>query len=423
MSHQQKTPKDTLLVKLLTPGPLYELWLKPLKEQMTILLDFFVLVFLAGLFTLLFIKSLYGIIALFVAVFLIFLYIRSFLKLSVNNFLSEVEETAFLSVKKAVNSETLEETSQELNRVLTELREAFTQTVATIEQLKKADQEQADSTDSINGVISQISKVFLNFQQWSGKIADYARKVTEVANCTSNELRAGFEEVSSTLSVVIENVRRFSGMTDRFFRLEEEINKIDSVLETILRINEQTNLLSLNAAIEAARAGDSGRSFAIVADQIGKLAEETKEAAEEIKNITDAIRQATSGLNGVFTSVEAEVSLLPGRTQDFHTLCGRVEELCQEIIKVSTDMEKTIGQQEHNSDQVKQELLQIKSISGRIKEDFDRNKLALHSLYAQLDQVVKVNDHLLLNIKKFTDQLSTQMQELNEVSRKVLNIV
>ena len=63
------------------------------------------------------------------------------------------------------------------------------------------------------------------------------------------------------------------------------------------------------------------------------------------------------------------------------------------------------------------------SRSPEIKEDFDRNKLALHSLYAQLDRVVKVNDHLLLNIKKFTDQLSTQMQELNEVSRKVLNIV
>lgn len=423
MSHQQKAPKDTLLKKLLAPGPLYDLWLKPLKEQMTILFDFFVVIFLAGLFTLLFIKSIYGIIALFGAVFLIFLYIRSFLKLSVKNFLSEVEETAFLSVKKAVNPETLEETSQELDRVLTQLREAFAQTVATLEQLKNADQEQDGSTDLINDAISQISKVFMDFQQWTGRIANSARKVTEVANLTSNELRTGFEEVSSTLSVVIENVRRFSGMTDRFFRLEEEINKIDSVLETILRINEQTNLLSLNAAIEAARAGDYGRSFAVVADQIGKLAEETKEAADEIKNTTDAIREATSGLNVAFTSMQAEVSLLPERTQNFHTLCGRVEELCQEIVRVSTDVEKTVGQQEYNSDQVKQELLQITSISGRIKEDFDRNKFALHSLYSQLDRVVKVNDHLLLNIKKFTDQLSTQMEELNEASQKVLNIV
>ncbi|HEY8344367.1 MAG TPA: methyl-accepting chemotaxis protein [Bacillota bacterium] len=423
MSHQQKVPKDTLLMKLLTPGLLYDLWLKPLKEQMTILFDFFVVVFIAGLFTLLFIRSIYGIIALFGVVFLIFLYIRSFLKLSVKNFLSEVEETAFLSVKKVINSEVLEETSQELNRVLTELREAFAETVTTLEQLKKVDQEQAGPTDSINDVISQISKVFLDFRQWSGRIANYASKLTEMANRTSNELRIGIEEVSSILSVVIDNVRRFSGMTNRFFRLEEEINKIDSVLETILRINEQTNLLSLNAAIEAARAGDSGRSFAIVADQIGKLAEETKEAAEEIKDTTDAIREATSGLNGVFTSMQAEVSLLPGGTQNFHTLCERVEDLCQEIIRVSTDMEKTVGEQENNSDQVKQELLQITSISGRIKEDFDRNKLALHSLYSQLDRVVKVNDHLLVNIKKFTDQLSTQMQELNEVSQKVLNIV
>lgn len=423
MPDQQRAPRDTFLKKLLTFGPLYELWLKPLKEQMTILFDFFLVILLVGLFSALFIKTVYGIMILLGAVSLIFLYIRSFLKLSVSSFLSEVEETALLSVKKAVHPEELGETSKELDRVLSQLREAFSQTVTTLEQLKDADQGQDNSVYLIDDAISQIREVFVQFRQWSGRIFDSARKVTEVVNLTSNEMKSGFSEVSSTLSMITDNVRQFSGMTDCFFRLEEEINRIDLVLETILRINEQTNLLSLNAAIEAARAGDYGRSFAVVADQIGKLAEASKEAADEIKNTTEAIREATSGLNGAFSSMQEEVSLLPERTQDFQTLFGRMEELFKEIVKVSIDVENIVGQQESNTDLVKEELTQVTVISSQIKEDFDRNKHSLQSLYSQLDRVIKVNDQLLLNIKTFTDQLSTQMEELNEASQKVLNIV
>lgn len=423
MPDQQKAPRDTFLKKLLTFGPLYELWLKPLKEQMTILFDFFLVILLVGLFSALFIKTVYGIMILLGAVSLIFLYIRSFLKLSVSSFLSEVEETALLSVKKAFHPEELGETSKELDRVLSQLREAFSQTVTTLEQLKDADQGQDNSVYLIDDAISQIREVFVQFRQWSGRIFDSARKVTEVVNLTSNEMKSGFSEVSSTLSMITDNVRQFSGMTDCFFRLEEEINRIDLVLETILRINEQTNLLSLNAAIEAARAGDYGRSFAVVADQIGKLAEASKEAADEIKNTTEAIREATSGLNGAFSSMQEEVSLLPERTQDFQTLFGRMEELFKEIVKVSIDVENIVGQQESNTDLVKEELTQVTVISSQIKEDFDRNKHSLQSLYSQLDRVIKVNDQLLLNIKTFTDQLSTQMEELNEASQKVLNIV
>jgi|SRR5690554_896101 len=422
MPHK-KAAKNGLVRKLLSFGPLYELWLKPLKEQTKILLDFFVVALFTGMCLVYFIKPVYGVILLFAGLLLIFLFIRSFLIMSVKSFLDQVQETALLTRKNAVNSGEIGETSKELDGVLVQLSETFSQTVSTLDQLKDAGREQDNSTELIEGAIVQINEVFMQFIQWSRKIVESAGKVSEVVNMASQEMQTGLAEVSSTLSVISQNVHEFSGMTDRFFRLEEEINKIDLVLETILRINEQTNLLSLNAAIEAARAGDYGKSFAVVADQIGKLAEESKGAADEIKQITDAIREATSGLNGAFTSMQEEVTHLPDRTQGFKTLFSRVQELFSEILQVSSDVEQIVGRQESDANRVQTEIAQVINTTKQIKDDFDQNKAALNELYAQLDRIIKVNDNLVTNVKTFTGLLSGRIEQINEVSAKVLNIV
>ncbi len=119
-------------------------------------------------------------------------------------------------------------------------------------------------------------------------------------------------------------------------QLNQSIQKIDQIANVIKEIADQTNLLALNAAIEAARAGEQGRGFAVVADEVRKLAERTSTSTQEISGVINSIRTETDSAVSAMSQIEVEVK----KGADLSQLTG---EVLQKIVDAAGKATQSVG--------------------------------------------------------------------------------
>jgi methyl-accepting chemotaxis protein len=168
----------------------------------------------------------------------------------------------------------------------------------TAEQQKSLVYESKLSVEQMSAVVSEISSN-----------AAEAASATQSANLESDKGKEVVEEAVKSIKVLHENIGSSSEMVNQ---LQNDTNKVNVVLEVIRAIAEQTNLLALNAAIEAARAGEQGRGFAVVADEVRSLASRTQDSTQEINQILgqlqNAAENAVAGMQASINEVETSVT-------------------------------------------------------------------------------------------------------------------
>ncbi len=174
------------------------------------------------------------------------------------------------------------------------------------EQTISSFQRQSDSVIQSRQSVEEMSQSVAEITSNAAEAADSARNA-------SIEADKGKEVVESTVSGIRELAENVTHSAEAINQLQEDTNRVNVVLEVIRGIAEQTNLLALNAAIEAARAGEQGRGFAVVADEVRNLASRTQESTQEINQMleqlksaaTQAVTMMESSRNSVKASVES----------------------------------------------------------------------------------------------------------------------
>ncbi|MDO8926343.1 MAG: methyl-accepting chemotaxis protein [Sideroxyarcus sp.] len=141
------------------------------------------------------------------------------------------------------------------------------------------------------------------------------------------------ERIASNLQKMSEKTVETAASVDH---LNERTSQIGGIVKLIKEIADQTNLLALNAAIEAARAGEQGRGFAVVADEVRKLAERTSTATSEIGQLVSAIQKETS-------AVKALVEVSPQQAEGFHKDGQQAVSSMKELMQVTVEMKSAIG--------------------------------------------------------------------------------
>ncbi|HIW34319.1 MAG TPA: methyl-accepting chemotaxis protein [Candidatus Paenibacillus intestinavium] len=221
---------------------------------------------------------------------------------------------------------------------------ASEQISATTEEIAKGSAVEAEATQIIQEQFSELTLAIHSVARSAEDAAGLAASTTLIAH-------AGGEQVSHS----VDSMEQVSSQMER---LEEDSVKIGEIIEVINDISEQTNLLALNAAIEAARAGEQGRGFAVVADEVRKLAERSGKAATEITKIIKGMQTNTH--NSVL-AVASGVSQSHETGQAFKEIIAMISDTEQKVNEIAAASEEQAAQAE-------EVMRSIESISAASEE-------------------------------------------------------
>ena len=263
------------------------------------------------------------------------------------------------------NKDEIGELAASFNAMTTNLRDLIFQVSSTSEQVASSAEEMMASADQTNAATNQVATAIQEVASGAElqgknteesaravgemsvgiqKVAETTSTVAESASDTTKQAQYGHEALAKVISQM-KSINQTTNETNTVIKdLDKKSAEIGKIIEVITGIADQTNLLALNAAIEAARAGEHGKGFAVVADEVRKLAELSRQSAKQISGLIEVIQKDTHSvvqmMNKGIVEISTGTQLVEDTGKTFNEILKSIENVSSEIQEVSAISEE-----------------------------------------------------------------------------------
>ncbi|WP_210397500.1 methyl-accepting chemotaxis protein [Motiliproteus sediminis] len=240
-------------------------------------------------------------------------------------------------------------------------RDAAASSSCVNETLTSATEQQSE-TEQVAAAVEEMSAT-------SHEMADNTAAVSEAARVARSVSQEGNTEVERANMSIRALAEELAQTTEEITQLSQQSEQIGTVLDVIKSIAEQTNLLALNAAIEAARAGEHGRGFAVVADEVRSLAQRTQESTGEIESMIDGLRGGVSSSVACMDKSQRSSAAASAQMAHASELLVQITQLVDQVTDLSIQVASATEEQSAVAGEIASNLGRINKLSARTKDN------------------------------------------------------
>lgn len=284
-----------------------------------------------------------------------------------------------------------------LQAIMLEISQSTTHISSGIEQLRSQTEhnntvliDHASETDQVVVAVTEMSSTADSVAQSAAQSATFTQKSTDEAHQSKNV-------VEGAVSGVADLVNEVEAMALNIQTMNEDTHKISSVLSVIGEIADQTNLLALNAAIEAARAGEQGRGFAVVADEVRTLAARTQQSTSEINEMLTRLR---SGADTVVRAMDATKSSCQQTADTTASVNDSLDSMTNSVMQINDlgiQIATAAEEQSSVTEEINRNMTMIQNMVSQLTENGEKTMDSTHTLASSNEQLVAIVSQFKLN--------------------------